>query len=48
MDLRLGGGVLLNGLVQMQVSICSINQASSVGVDTRLLLDEAPSSLRDK
>ena len=47
-DLRLQGGPLMNGLIQLQVSICKIDQAKQVGVDTRLLLEEAPSSLRDK
>lgn len=44
MSLRLAGGPLLNGVISMQVSICPINQAHTVGVDTRLLLDEVPSA----
>ena len=41
-DLKITGGPLLNGIVHMQVSICPINQAHTVGVDTRLLLEDSP------
>lgn len=47
-ELRLSSGPLLNGVVSMQVSICPINQAHTVGIDTRLLLDEAPSQIKEK
>lgn len=47
-ELRLQGGPLMNGFLQMQVSICPVNQAHTVGVDTRLLLQDAPSSLKGK
>jgi len=47
-EMRLSGGPLLNGVIQLQVSICPINQAHTVGVDTRLLLDEASSAVKSK
>ena len=42
-DVRLAGGPLINGLIHIQVSICPINQAPTLGVDTKLLLEESPS-----
>jgi len=41
-------GLLQGGKIQMQVSICPINQAHTVGVDTRLLLQETPSAVLQK
>ena len=38
-DLRMTNGPLMNGLIRLQVSICPITQAHTVGVDTRLLPD---------
>ena len=42
------GGPLLNAYVIMQISICPVNEAHTVGVDTRLLLVEAPPSVKEK
>ena len=47
-DLRMTSGPLMNGLIRLQVSICPITQAHTVGVDTRLLLEEAPSKLANQ
>ena len=41
-DVRMSGGPLIDGLIHIQVSICPINQAPTLGVDTKLLLEENP------
>ncbi len=48
LEVRLEGKPMVSGSIVIKISICPINEASTVGVDTRLLLEDAPSNVKDK